>query len=142
MIGPRHRLPLLLAAVLGTLPLSLPPKAAEITQVFDLRVEDATAKVGERGALMARLRVQPGYRLLEAYDNRLTRLSTEDESVNFDPGVLHPFFSDGDLVFTINVVPTKPGRHPINGVFRVGYIEDDIMRMVSVPLMASVTGLE
>ena len=38
---------------------------------------------------------------------------------------------------------TKPGKHPINGLFRVGYIHGaDELAMVSVPLIANVTGAE
>ena len=38
---------------------------------------------------------------------------------------------------------TKPGKHPINGLIRVGYIHGtDEMAMVSMPLVASVTGAE
>jgi hypothetical protein len=38
---------------------------------------------------------------------------------------------------------TKPGKHPINGLFRVGYIHGtDEIAMVSLRLIASVTGTE
>jgi hypothetical protein len=51
---------------------------------------------------------------------------------------------DGDtLSFTVVVTPTAPGRHPINGVFRVGYIDGpSTMNMVSVPLIAAVVGTQ
>jgi hypothetical protein len=38
---------------------------------------------------------------------------------------------------------TKPGKHPINGLFRVGYIHGtDEIAMVSLHLIATVTGTE
>jgi hypothetical protein len=41
------------------------------------------------------------------------------------------------------VQPTKPGRHAINGVFRVGYASgSNAMGMITVPLMTGVTGTE
>ena len=144
MITTRPFIAPLLAAALWAGPAAMTAaRGADISEVFALEVQDASAKVGEKGAVTARVRVQEGYRLLEAYDNRLTRLSAQDDSVTFEGRVLKPSARpDGDLLFTIPVVPTKPGRHPINGVFRIGYIEADTMKMVSVPLMASVTGTE
>jgi hypothetical protein len=50
---------------------------------------------------------------------------------------------EGALVFAVPLRATKPGKHPVNGVFRVGYIHDtDEMAMVSLRLIASVTGTE
>ena len=47
---------------------------------------------------------------------------------------------EGALVFAVPVRATKPGKHPINGVFRVGYIHGtDEIAMVSVRLIANVT---
>ena len=47
------------------------------------------------------------------------------------------------LEFVVGLTPTKPGPHPINGVFRVGYFNNDgRMDMVSLPLIATVTGTE
>ena len=47
------------------------------------------------------------------------------------------------LVFEVPLHATKPGKHPINGLFRVGYIHGtDELSMVSVPLIANVTGTE
>jgi hypothetical protein len=37
---------------------------------------------------------------------------------------------------------TKPGKHPINGLFRVGYLYTDEIAMVSLRLIATVTGTE
>jgi hypothetical protein len=46
-------------------------------------------------------------------------------------------------VFEVPLHATKAGRHPINGVFRVGYIHGtDEMAMVSLRLIANVTGTE
>ena len=47
------------------------------------------------------------------------------------------------LDFAIGVRATKPGKHPINGYFRVGYIHaPDEMAMVSLRLIANVNGTE
>jgi hypothetical protein len=45
--------------------------------------------------------------------------------------------------FAVALRPTNPGKHPINGLFRVSYIHDsDEMAIVSPRLIASVTGTE
>ena len=56
--------------------------------------------------------------------------------------VLGTIQEDG-LDFAIGVRATKPGRHPINGYFRVGYIHGtDEFAMVSLRLIANVNGTE
>jgi hypothetical protein len=50
---------------------------------------------------------------------------------------------EGGLDFAIGVRATKPGRHPINGYFRVGYIHGtDKFAMISLRLNANVNGTE
>jgi hypothetical protein len=46
------------------------------------------------------------------------------------------------LDFAIGLRATKPGRHPINGYFRVGYIASDEFAMVSLRLIATITASE
>jgi hypothetical protein len=119
------------------------PVRAEASRVYVLDVEDASAKVGQPGVLTARLRLQEPYRLLEHYNNRLGRFSAYDDGVTFPHEVVRPEDDGGALVFKVPVTPTKPGSHPINGVFRIGYIENgDTMRMISVPLIARVVGTD
>jgi hypothetical protein len=134
------------AAGLFAVALSTPsmlPETARAAEPYVLAVEDASAKVGQSGVMVARLRIGEGYRLLSAYNNRLTRLSSFDEGVDFEGEVVRPRLEGGDLVFDIGFVPTKPGAHPINGVFRIGYVENgETMKMVSVPLMAKIVGTE
>jgi hypothetical protein len=49
----------------------------------------------------------------------------------------------GGLDFAIGVRAIKPGTHPINGYFRVGYIHGpDELAMVSLRLIANVNGTE
>jgi hypothetical protein len=93
--------------------------------------------------MRATLRLRDGYRVLQAYNNRIIELSSLDDGVAFDGKVVRGTVEDGALVFAVGVRPTKPGKHPINGVFRVGYIEGEgEMSMVSLQLIASVTGAE
>lgn len=129
----------LAAIVLAGAPPATAEEASESPYVLEL--DDASAKVGENAAVRATISLRDGYRFLESYNNRIIRLSSFDDGVEFEREVVPGAIQDGDLVFAVNVTPTKPGRHPINGVFRIGYVEGArTMKMISVPLIANVIG--
>jgi hypothetical protein len=129
---------MLLVAALGATPV-----LAEESLPYSVAVTEPAAKVGEHTTMLARIRLREGYRLLEAYNNRVSKLSSYDGTVAFDQEASNATIRDGALVFAIGLTPTKPGKHPINGVFRFGYIENgDTMKMISVPLIATVTGID
>ncbi len=142
--APRRTLrPGLAAAALmaiGAAPIAAATAAAE---PYALEVTDVSAKVGEHATMMATLHLQDGVRILEAYNNRMIQMSADDNGVVFGRKMVPAAIKDGTLVVAVDVQPTKPGRHPINAVFRFGYITDgDTMMMVSVPVIATVTGTE
>lgn len=119
------------------------PAIADEPDAYALDVSDVAAKVGEPAVMRATLHIRDGYRILTAYNNRVIKLSSWDDGVAFDREVVQAELHDDALVFTIKLRATKPGKHPINGLFRVGYIQGtDIMAMVSVRLIANVTGTE
>ena len=107
------------------------------------KVSDVTAKVGEPVVMRATLRIRDGYRILRGYNNRVIELSSFDDGVAFERKTVPATLDEDALVFAVPLRATKRGRHPINGVFRVGYIHGtDEMAMVSVRLIANVTGTE
>ncbi len=109
--------------------------------VVDL--ENVSGKVGEKTALVAKLTLRDGYKVLDSYRNRVIELSSSDDGVSFERKVVIGEIKDGNLEFVVGLTPTKPGPHPINGLFRVGYHDDaGRMDMVSLPLIATVTGTE
>jgi hypothetical protein len=117
--------------------------SAEESPAYAVEVSDVTAKVGEHAVMHVTLRVRDGYRILESYRNRVIKLSVEDDGVAFDQEVVPATLEEGALLFTVGFRATKPGKHPINGLFRVGYIRGaGEMAMVSLPLIATVTGTE
>jgi hypothetical protein len=134
--------------VLGVLllaaPLAGPARAADTDGAYQVDLANVSGKVGDNAVLHATLRPKNGYRVLEDYNNRIIMLSALDDGVEFAkksvPAVLH----DGTLEFSVELKPTKPGPHPINGVFRVGYVDDpkSSFEMINVPLIATVTGTE
>ena len=110
---------------------------------YAIEVTDVTAKVGDHAVMHATLSVRDGYRILEPYNNRVIQLSSYDDGVVFERKMVPAQLQEGALVFAVPLRATKPGKHPINGIFRVGYIHDpDELSMVSVPLIANVTGTE
>ncbi len=133
------------AILSAALALPLIPAAvrAEETLGYDIDVQDLTAKVGQPATWRITLRPKSGARILHGYANRVGQLSAFDDGVAFEaksfPGIDH----DGAMIFDIALRPTKPGTHPINGIFRVGYLEGtDYMAMVSLPLIAKVIATE
>ena len=132
-------------ALLATLTLAQPAPslAGQIYPGYTVEVSDVTARVGQKVAMHITLRACSGCRILEAYANRLSRFSSLDGKVDFDSPSVDPKVEGDTLLFTVVVTPTAPGRHPINGVFRVGYIDGpSTMNMVSLPLIAAVVGTE
>jgi hypothetical protein len=116
---------------------------AEEPPVYDVQVSDVTAKVGEPAVMRATLKARDGYRILKHYNNRVIELSSFDDGVAFERKMVPATLDEDALVFEVPLRATKPGKHPINGLFRVGYISGtDEMSMVSLRLIANVTGIE
>jgi hypothetical protein len=119
------------------------PAVAEEPSAYVVEVSDVTAKVGEPAVMQATLRIRDGYRILKHYNNRVIELSSFDDGVDFELKVVPATLDEDSLVFAVPLRATKPGKHPINGLFRVGYIHGtDELSMVSMRLIANVTGTE
>jgi len=138
-----HAIFLVLMIAAGLALVTTNPGRGEESPAYAIEVSDVTAKVGERAVMQAKLHVRDGYRILQSYNNRVIKLSAEDDGVAFEQEMVRASIEEGVLVFAVPLRATKPGKHPVNGVFRVGYIHDsDEMAMVSLRLIASVTGTQ
>jgi hypothetical protein len=121
---------------------SAAPGAGE-SEAYVVEVNDVTAKVGEPAVMRATLKARDGYRILKHYNNRVIQLSSFDDGVAFEQRMVPATLDEETLVFEVPLRATKAGKHPINGVIRVGYIHGtDEMAMVSLRLIANVTGIE
>jgi hypothetical protein len=142
IMAPRART--LIAAILVFLGASAGAQAvAEEPSAYVVEVSDVTAKVGEPAVMRATLKARDGYRILKHYNNRVIELSSFDDGVAFERRVVPATLDEDTLVFEVPLRATKAGKHPINGVFRVGFIQGtDDMYMVSLRLIANVTGTE
>ena len=133
----------LIAAILALGASAGVPAVAEEPEAYIVEVSDVTAKVGEPAVMRATLKARDGYRILKHYNNRVIALSSFDDGVAFEQKMVPATLDEDALVFEVPLRATKPGTHPINGVFRVGYIHGtDEMAMVSMRLIANVTGTE
>ena len=138
-----HTTSLAVVLALGLAFMTTSPGRGEESPAYVIEVSDVSANVGERAVMQAKLRVRDGYRILQSYNNRVIKLSAEDDGVAFEQEIVRARIEEDALVFAVPLRATKPGKHPINGLFRVGYIHDsDEMAMVSLRLVASVTGTE
>ena len=115
---------------------------AEEPAAYAIEITDLTAKVGEHAVMHATLKIRDGYRILHSYRNRVMKLSAEDEGVAFDQETVPATVDEDSLKFDVGLRVTKPGKHPINGIFRVGYLYTDEIAMVSLRLIANVTGTQ
>ena len=130
-----------LAASAGVKAAAEEPSA--LPSAYDVQVSDVTAKVGEPAVMRATLKARDGYRILKHYNNRVIELSSFDDGVAFERRVVPATLDEDTLVFEVPLRATKAGKHPINGVFQVGFIQGtDDMYMVSLRLIANVTGTE
>jgi hypothetical protein len=120
--------------------------AAEAQDAVIVTVEDASAKVGEKAIIVAKIAAREGYKIAEDYRNRVSSLSAEDNEVEFEKKVIRGSMQNGSLVFKIPVTPKKPGTHAINGVLRFGFVNsldgDYHLDIKWMPLVATVTGTE
>jgi len=142
MMAPRART--LIAAILVFLGASAGVQSvAEEPSAYVVEVSDVTAKVGEPAVMRATLKARDGYRILKHYNNRVIELSSFDDGVAFERKIVPATVDEDSLVFEVPLHATKAGKHPINGIIRVGYIHGtDEMAMVSLRLIANVTGTE
>ena len=142
IMAPRARM--LIAAILVFLGASAGAQtAAEEPEAYVVEVSDVTAKVGEPAVMRATLKARDGYRILKHYNNRVIELSSFDDGVAFERRMVPATLDEDSLVFEVPLHATKAGKHPINGIIRVGYIHGtDEMAMVSLRLIANVTGIE
>ncbi len=136
------------AAVVLAIALGAAAAGAEENGPIRVEVGEAKGPVGKPTELLARLTIEKGYRFIEPppRGNRVIELSSGDQSVQFARRVFRGTTEDDAVTFRLLVTPTKPGEHPINGVFRVSYVtevgDSYHLRHVSLPMITSVTGTE
>lgn len=134
------------AAAAAFLLTSAPVSAVETEDAVVLTIEDATAKVGEKAIVVAKITFREGFKVADGYRNRAGTFSAADDAVSFANPSVKGTIQNDNLVFKIAVTPTKAGAHAINGVLRFGFVNsvdgDYHLDIKSMPLIATVTGTE
>lgn len=134
------------AVALGTLALlavaaSTGPAGADDRVPYTVDVQNASAKVGERTAVVATVTPPEGFKLSKGYRHRVIELSAlDDQGVAFEGGPVLGTIENGSAVFAVPVTPTELGEHPINGLIRISFYTHGRSESKSVPLVATVTG--
>jgi hypothetical protein len=85
-----------------------------------ITIQDAVARVGEKAAIVARITVGDGLEITDSYRHRIMKLSAPD-GVELERTVVRGAIEDGSLVFTVGVIPRRPGIHTVRGLFRFSY---------------------
>ena len=133
-------------AAVGFMALGHAGMATETEDAVVLNVDEVSAKVGEKATLVAKVTFKDGFKVADAYRNRVSSLSAEDNAVDFDNPAVRGVVQDNALVFKIRVTPKQPGAHAINGVLRVAFVNtldgDYHLEIKTVPLVATVTGTQ
>lgn len=135
-----------LLAALG--PLAGTVQAQEGPPPIRVEVGEAEGPVGKPVEVLAKLTIGDGFRFIEPppRGNRVIELSSADQGVEFARRVFRGRLDGDSITFRLEVTPTKPGPHPINGVFRVSYVTETAdsfhLRHVWLPLETTVTGTE
>jgi hypothetical protein len=132
----------------GALALLAGAASAEEGPPIRMEIQEAVARVGEPTQVLAKLTIGEGYRFIEPppRGNRVIELSSADGGVAFARRVFRGRLDGDSVLFRLEVTPTKPGPHPINGVVRVSYVTETgdswHLRHVWLPLSTTVTGTE
>jgi hypothetical protein len=79
-----HAIFLVLMIAAGLAFVTTNPGRGEESPAYAIEVSDVTANVGERAVMQAKLHVRDGYRILQSYNNRVIKLSAEDDGVAFE----------------------------------------------------------
>jgi hypothetical protein len=130
-------------AVMALIGIVTGPALADQRVPYTIDVENAAAKVGEKAAVVATITPPEGFHITKSYRNRVIELSAyEDKGVRFDKEVVLGTIEGDSVIFQVPVTPTEPGEHPINGLIRVSFHGDGKAESKSIPLIATVAGIQ
>ena len=101
-----HTTSLAVVLALGLAFMTTSPGRGEESPAYVIEVSDVSAKVGERAVMQAKLRVRDGYCILQSYNNRVIKLSAEDDGVAFEQEIVRARIEEDALVFA----PFRFGR--------------------------------
>ena len=114
---------------------------ADAQSSFVISVQNASARVGEKAVIVAKISMGDGFRLTDSYRHRIIKLAASD-GVEFEREVVRGSVQDGSIVFTVGVTPKSAGTHTVHGVFRFSYHNGGELDIRAAPFEATVTATE
>ena len=114
---------------------------ADAGSSFVISVQDASARVGEKAVVVARISMGQGFTITDSYRHRIIKLSASN-GVELEREIVPGSVQDGSIVFTVRVTPKSAGTHTVHGVFRFSYHGGGELDIRSAPFEATVTATE
>lgn len=127
-----------LAVALGVLTAVV---CADAQPSFVISVQNASARVGEKAIIVARISMADGFRVTDSYRHRIMRLQGSD-GVALERGIVPGAVQDGSIVFAVPVTPKSAGTHTVHGVFRFSYHGTGEIDIRVAPFEATVTATD
>jgi hypothetical protein len=127
-----------LAVALGVLTAVV---CADAQASFVISVQNASARVGEKAVIVARISMADGFRVTDSYRHRIMRLTGSD-GVQLERGIIPGSVQDGSIVFAVPVTPKSAGTHTVHGVFRFSYHGTGEIDIRVAPFEATVTATD
>ena len=105
---------------------------------FSVSVGNATAKVGEQGAISVTVTAAEGFKCNDGYPHRVKKLA--GDGVKFGADSVAGAVSGKSIRFSVPVTPTAAGSHAVTGQVKFSVCNDKSCHIKKVPLNATVTG--
>jgi hypothetical protein len=114
---------------------------ADAQSSFVISIQNASARVGEKAVIVAKISMREGFRITDSYRHRIIQLSPSD-GVELERAIVPGSLQDGSIVFTVGVTPKTAGTHTVHGVFRFSYHNGGELDIRAAPFEATVTATE
>jgi len=114
---------------------------ADAQSSFVISVQNASARVGEKAVIVARISMADGFRVTDSYRHRIISLTGSD-GVELERGIVPGSVQDGSIVFAVPVTLKSAGTHTVHGVFRFSYHGTGELDIRVAPFEATVTATD
>jgi hypothetical protein len=114
---------------------------ADAQSAFVIRVQNASARVGEKAVIAATISMGEGFKVTDSYRHRIIKLSASD-GVEVERQIVPGSIRDGSIVFAVGVTPKSAGTYTVHGVFRFSYHNGGELDIRAAPFEATVTATE
>ncbi len=114
---------------------------ADAQSSFVISVQNASARVGEKAVIVARISMADGFKVTDSYRHRIIKLTGSD-GVELERETIPGSVKDDSIVFAVPVMPKSAGTHTVHGVFRFSYHGTGELDIRVAPFEATVTATD